>query len=771
MDEMVLKAQKWVNATYASVPGYVACPEDGHTGWPVAYSLTRALQRELGITELSDNFGPTTLRLLTLYGEVGPDRLNINMRTIVEAGLYCKGYSGGNIDGSFGDDTQAGLAAMCSDMGVATDPSATSISPKQLKGLLTMDAYVLLNGGDTIVRQIQRWLNANYWQRQDFFIGPCDGYFSRDVQRSLVLAIQYTIGMADGVANGNVGPGTRAGLQNYAYLLEGNYDPGPTGFVRLFKAALHFNGWDGHWNNGSGIFLDDTLFTVRRFQEFAKLPVTGAGDYQTWMSLLLSTGDPDRIGTAIDVMYPLNSTTVQTVKNAGYRYVGRYLTGGTNKVLTNSEIALILDNGLSFFPLYQEWGNAVEYFSYDQGLEAGRLAKTAAESFGIPYGSVIYFSVDFDAIDDEITSAIVPHFQGVNDATSSYAVGVYGCRNVCIRLTSAGLATRSFVSGMSTGYSGNLGFPLPENWAFDQISNFQLDGGLEIDNDLVSGRDLGVDSVTRARDANDAFYTYLIWLEARAGQWRDQGHTDLSVAEFVAQYLRYRSHKYKFLGADQTFGVLYTGFIDFVNGYQGRPDVTPLRDPHTFRDSDVEHFGASFGAVLNHDLDGDRTIVGLMDLGGWGGDLISALGDFANSGLPDDQAYGFAIEHIASYADAGFFTFADFLADVDAMVFGLKCKTDPSLMLSTLFRQYYATSTGSVVRFGEFVSLRFGSRDNMLAAAANMFSQITDLDLLLYREGLWRRDFGDNFPAIELVPDAVRADVARAFTDRVMNYA
>lgn len=90
-DQMVLKAQQWANATYGSVAGYVSCSEDGVTGWSTMFSLTRALQYELGITSLSDNFGSTTMSRLTIYGNVGISSSNINMRIIAEAALYCKG--------------------------------------------------------------------------------------------------------------------------------------------------------------------------------------------------------------------------------------------------------------------------------------------------------------------------------------------------------------------------------------------------------------------------------------------------------------------------------------------------------------------------------------------------------------------------------------------------------------------------------------------------------------------------------------------------------
>ena len=58
MDQMVLKAQQWVNATYSSVSGYNPCTENGMTGWETIYCLTRALQHELGITALSRRTSP-----------------------------------------------------------------------------------------------------------------------------------------------------------------------------------------------------------------------------------------------------------------------------------------------------------------------------------------------------------------------------------------------------------------------------------------------------------------------------------------------------------------------------------------------------------------------------------------------------------------------------------------------------------------------------------------------------------------------------------------
>lgn len=47
---------------------------------------------------------------------------------------------------------------------------------------------------------------------------------------------------------------------------------------------------------------------------------------------------------------------------------------------------------------------------------------------------------------------------------------------------------------MSTGFSGNLGYPIPKNWAFDQFFEFKFSSSptFPLDKDAYSGRDKGV---------------------------------------------------------------------------------------------------------------------------------------------------------------------------------------------------------------------------------------------------------------------------------------
>ncbi|MEU4771147.1 glycoside hydrolase domain-containing protein [Micromonospora sp. NPDC023644] len=496
-DEMVLRAQRFINSTYnnGATLGISKLEENGRTGWSTMYALTRALQYELGITALSDSFGPTTLSTLqsrypSLNAVTVPSWI---FGCILQSALYCKGYDGGGIDGIYNSRVEAAVIKLKQDMGVDGAFPGSSLEPKVVKALFNMDAYVTVNNGSSGIRSVQRWLNGRYVNRRDFFIIPCDGHHSRDVAKSMLLAIQYELGMADGTANGVFGPGTQAGLKSHTVTL------GTTGtWAQLFTAAMLLNARTVAF----GDFTAAVQAAVRDFQAFAALPVNGNGDFQTWASLLVSYGDQTRRGAACDGVTKITPARAQALKDAGYKYIGRYLynpssTSLPEKQIQPGELDTIRQYGLRCFPIYQTWSRDADYFRYSQGCVDASNAIEWARIHGFKPGSIIYFAVDYDAMDSEVTSYILPHFKGVYRTIgelSDYGVGIYGPRNVCQRVSDAGYAATSFVSDMSSGFSGNLGYPLPTNWAFDQIATIWVgsgDGRIEIDNNIASGRDTG----------------------------------------------------------------------------------------------------------------------------------------------------------------------------------------------------------------------------------------------------------------------------------------
>lgn len=217
-DEMVRRAQTFINATYddGAKLGISRLVENGETGWTVMFALTRALQYELGISGLSDNFGPGTLSTLqSKYPRIGASGVPANIIRIVQATSYCKGYDGGEIDGKYNDRVRDSVIKLKKDMGVDFAYPGSEVVPKVFKGLLNMDPYVTVNNGSARIRAVQQWMNGEFINRRDFFIIACDGHHSRTVAQAMLYAVQYTIGMADGVANGVFGPGTQAGLKEH----------------------------------------------------------------------------------------------------------------------------------------------------------------------------------------------------------------------------------------------------------------------------------------------------------------------------------------------------------------------------------------------------------------------------------------------------------------------------------------------------------------------------------------------------------------------------
>ncbi|MFI0821545.1 glycoside hydrolase domain-containing protein [Streptomyces sp. NPDC021098] len=506
-DEMVKRAQRFVNDIYGSSIG-MTVDEDGKTGWNTMYALTRALQYELGITALSNSFGPTTLSKLTSkYPKLNAGTMpSANFCRIIQSGLYCKGYDGGDIDGTYSSRVQASMAKFKKDMGVDAAYPGSDLTPKVFKGLLNMDAYVTVNNGSDQIRAIQQWLNGRYVNRSDFFIIPCDGHHSRDVAKSMLFAIQYELGMADGTANGVFGPGTQAGLKSHTV------STGSSGtWVQLFSAGMALNQRPVAFTSS---FTSALASAVSDFQAFVKLSVTGKGDFSTWASLLVSYGDQDRRGEACDGVTRITPARAAALKAAGIKYIGRYLTnpdptpsGSTaEKEIQSGELQTIADNDLRCFPIYQTYGRGADDFNYPLGRAAGQAAINAALDHGFKSGTRIFFAVDFDAVDNEVTNNVLPHFKGIQDAMADdgnrYKVGVYGPRNVCTRVAEAGHSSASFVSDMSSGFSGNFGYPLPADWAYDQVVTRTVgsgDGKIEIDNNIASGRDVGQGSFNAPR--------------------------------------------------------------------------------------------------------------------------------------------------------------------------------------------------------------------------------------------------------------------------------
>lgn len=510
-DVNVLKAQKYLNAMFGGHPSWVRLEEDGYTGTLVMQGIIRAFQIENNVGDVTGTVGPLTISKMKSLGvieKMNPEdegRVNV---CLIQCALFCKGYNAGGITGIYYNAGVAAVSQLQSDAGLEV---TGKIDWKVWQGLLSLNWFKLTVGGNETIRLIQQQLNGD-WSNV-IGVGPCDGVVSRYTAFALIGALQAAEGVTTelitNINSVNFGNATTASFENFPGTLNRNNNSSEyVPFNKLVQYGLYFNGYDPE--RFDGIYDSNVENQVTRFQEFYALTsggliTLGEVNVSTMKSLLTSKGDTSRSARACDCATVLNQQQAFDLKAAGYTHVGRYLTGYVGnhipKYLTPEEVTYIENAGLNVFPIYQAGGYNLEYFqNLSQGAIDAQNAIQAAENIGIPNNTIIYFAVDFDCYEHQIDQYIIPYFRRINLAFRSqtnrknYRVGIYGPRYVCTKVSNMGLAVTSFVADMSTGFSCNMGFPIPKNWAFDQFfeTSFTSIPSFPIDKDAFSGRDNGI---------------------------------------------------------------------------------------------------------------------------------------------------------------------------------------------------------------------------------------------------------------------------------------
>ncbi|MEI5908209.1 glycoside hydrolase domain-containing protein [Bacillus spongiae] len=699
MNPSILAVQIWVNETYRGREGFNPSPETGKAGLSSIYALIRALQLELGISTPTDNFGPGASTLYKAWGEmelgkVPTDEIGKRIVTILQGAMYCKGYNPGGFTGRFEEGTQAAVLKLQTDAGLPIRDG--KVYDYVFKAFLSMDVYVLTIGGDTRVREIQKDLNYNYFTTSG--VQPTDGHYQSGTNKALIYGIQTEKGIPTGIQTGTVGPLTTNSLPTLRIGSSGQ-------FVKLFQYALYVN----HFDPGpfDGYYGENVKVAVTAFQAFVGLPPDGIGNIQTWLSVLVSTGDPNRKGTACDSITEVTPARAQSLIDFGYQVIGRYLTnaeGGINKKIQTGEIETIFESGLNLFPIFQTHGGEASYFNEEQGKKDARDAYNAARRYGFKRGTTIYFSVDFDALEYQVSDNIIPHFRGINDYLenkgSYYKIGIYGSRNVCSSVSDEGFATTSFISDMSTGFSGNVGYPLPKNWVFDQISTIRVgtgNGYIEIDNNIASGRDWGVSSAVPLDPSvrNDIFFSQL---EAIYQLALENGYS-VSQANIVTLHVL-RESVYNSTLWNNLAGSIESDFVHLVKSSIDMP-VEEIYDPASGISIGVEHFAASLNSLLF--LDGAVQ----SDFAGWAGDLLTVMEDaldLVKKGLGQHDILSAGL-YLINNPDIGTFPPKDLIADVDAFNVGHILLNNRSLRLPVVLKNYYANLYQK--RFSLFLQNRF----------------------------------------------------------------
>ncbi len=744
-DEMVLETQQWLNATYGSDSRFNRVAEDGLTGWGTINGLIRALQIELGIQATADNFGAGTE---SRFKEAWPngvaqqadtDTAENNVYAIIQGALWCKGYStGSHITRHFYGGTGSAIRQLKADMGINGD---STVDVDVMKSLLSMKQFVLLgsSGGKAQIRAAQQQVNRDY--RAYTGIVPTDGLYGREMNTALIQVLQALEGFTPAQATGNFGDGTRSRLKTVSASSAAENPQ----WVWLGSVALVCNGED---NAVSTAWTTELQAAILLFQGEYALPSTGVFDPTTWMSLLTSKGNPDRPATACDTRFEMTQTRIDTLKASGYRTVGRYLTepGQASldpseyfKAIRPGELERIVANGMDYFPIFQENARQLSDFTAEKGAAHAQEAVAAAERLGVP-PTVIYFAVDMDLLGDQIDPYLVPYFQAINQNIGCYAVGIYGSRNVCTRIIGKDLATTAFVSDMSTGFSGNLGFAIPALWNYDQfaeLSNFQGQGW-DLDRVAWSGRWAACDAVVNMHPVVQISNPDLSFLEEWVGDVeeasvRSLGSSDLlswrsDIGILILQWIR-KPKYWPGNGTSEGAGILWSVYTpeptadhagearqmvafacDSVSEQKGGIKASQGAD----LGYDVEHMAATALGYLKWGIGAAHNDYGLGDLGGWALDLLQTWGRYQEKAKGETLSRWLADN--LGVTDASGFGPKDMVADADAWLIARAMVDDESpTALSDAMGSVYQQVASQ--RLGAFYRERFGGSAGNVAQA------------------------------------------------------
>ena len=203
------------------------------------------------------------------------------------------------------------------------------------------------------------------------------------------------------------------------------------------------------------------------------------------------------------------SAIIDCLKNEGVGTVIRYYNNGNSTGLPQKRLELpeaqaISNGGLQVMVIFQLIQDSTQYFTEQQGFEAGQsAAEWAKNTIGQPAGSAIYFAVDYNPNDAEVQSNIVPYFEGVAKAFASlggdYKVGAYGSGLVVNTLRDQSLCEFRWLS-MSNGYYGTQDALNEGNYELHQIYPSAVICNIDVDYDELNPnvKDIGSFSLNGA---------------------------------------------------------------------------------------------------------------------------------------------------------------------------------------------------------------------------------------------------------------------------------
>ena len=180
------------------------------------------------------------------------------------------------------------------------------------------------------------------------------------------------------------------------------------------------------------------------------------------------------------------------LKAAGVAGIIRYLNplGQTPKVITLGEAKAFVAAGMPLALVSEGWGDFQHRdISSAAGTRDGQHARSALRELGSNGNPCVYFAVDVDATQQQITTLVLPYFAAIRAIFGENRLGVYGSGAVCSAVLEADPAALPWLA-QSTGWAKSKEFKLAGKAVLVQQAATKI-AGLSCDPNVALQADWG----------------------------------------------------------------------------------------------------------------------------------------------------------------------------------------------------------------------------------------------------------------------------------------
>jgi glycoside hydrolase-like protein len=200
---------------------------------------------------------------------------------------------------------------------------------------------------------------------------------------------------------------------------------------------------------------------------------------------IVEASPPAGFARGIDLPTDARDVSLE-LKGSHLDFVARYYRDPASRwpALSAAEARTVSSSAMKLVALWESHSHRPDYFSYASGYSDAIAAYRQAKAVGQPPGSAIYFAVDYNAQEPDVSGPVDQYFRGIAAGLAAtgqapeYRVGVYGSGTVCDHLKRARLAEYAWLSN-STAWTGYDSFtdwdirqgPRMPSLSFSQDSN------------------------------------------------------------------------------------------------------------------------------------------------------------------------------------------------------------------------------------------------------------------------------------------------------------